>query len=644
MKRQLRALELFLALAFVASHLAVAGDKSPQSRLPVPRIEDLPSTRIDWAYDQTRLTALSDRTRRTSLAGVDVSARAAVPRATLADTLYLNPALLNLPSDHPVLGASTSVPRQIAHLQLTIGTEEFVLFVGDVTYDAAKEIRHVTAAVLNHANSYARFAVQDRTGMISGTIRTPQHTYRIVPYREGGQLAYRLGDTAGGVPARYRGVLTPTTGNPAALAVEDRHRMAELLADIQPWHVNFSKNEFMLTLVGGNIGRLEPDSMSPADIGDLLTRLSPLTRARGNENFEIFSITPRDDEAPGARAIEFRQVVNGIQINFDQEIIVDANGRIRQLLVGLVSPETVPARNVMTETDAWATAAQQLRDALAGEPVKQDGAGAELRYDRVGGQWTPVWRFAAVVSGRGSYFIDIDAGSGRARWWSADRRITGDDFRTAIFRTTSGTPDDRADAGATLVCQESNDADIGCDGELDRYLWPERISQKLNFDWETARGNDPYLCCMGVGAPSSAQGPPFQDEFLDIIIDTPAAMEGGWSPRYRATTATLLIPPQVPGYQYDYSKSADVIVHEHMHAYIHRANPSFHNHPADNSGAMNEGIADAMTGMFATRAQQGWEETWLGAGNPATGQAWVIGDSPVAPFPANLPDERSRSH
>ena len=64
----------------------------------------------------------------------------------------------------------------------------------------------------------------------------------------------------------------------------------------------------------------------------------------------------------------------------------------------------------------------------------------------------------------------------------------------------------------------------------------------------------------------------------------------------------------------------------------HRVNRSFYNHPADVSGALNEGLGDAMAGVMSAIAQGGWEQGWFGPGNPTTGAAWVVGDSPAASF------------
>lgn len=614
--------------------VALAQTKHPRSKLPIPSVTDFPASRIDWAYRAEALTPLSEYSRRhQGTASASVIAEDASAFATPVAALQINLALLDRPAEGRLGALGFGVPRHLAHLQLSIEGEQYILFVGDVTIDAAKKLRHITAAVLNRPGAYARFTVDDRAGIVVGTIHTSQVTYRIVPSAAGGQLVYRLHRRADEDP-RWSRTLLDAAASPAIRSAEARHRTVELLGEIQPWHVNFSTNEFMLTLVGGNIGKLDPDAVTSDDIRKLLVRLAPLARASGTENYEITAVTPRDEEVNGARSIGFRQTINGIPVDFDQEIVVGEDGQIKRLTIALVDPDAVTITNRITREAATDAASMTLGKALASGPRRQQTVSSELRYAHVNGDWSPVWRFLIDVAGAGSYFVDVDGVGGVAKWWSADRRITGDDFRTRVYGATSGSPDHGSSPGASLICQESNDADVECGGQLPKYEWVELIISKTNYEWELARGSDAYLCCSGIGAPPSETGPlVFQDEFLDVIIDTPAALEGGFNLRYRSSTQSLLFPPPTPAYPGEYSKSMDVVVHETMHGYTHRANRSFFADPNDISGALNEGMADAMAGIMSVIAQGGWEQGWFGAGNPATGAAWVIGDSPAAPFP-----------
>jgi hypothetical protein len=263
--------------------------------------------------------------------------------ASYVGSLRIHPALLSKPTRSEVDTSkpfiSTGVPLQHAVLTLEIDGIGYELVFQDETQDPANRIRHVTMVALNHSHAYARFAVDDATGRVLGTLVTSAATFRIIPGRDvPEQHIYRVAGRSNRVPGLEL--------DPAAAKLELRHIQLEEVSVLKPNRALVSPVARAIYMQGGELGRMDG---SATEFGALPRRLSVLTRADGSEAFEVASRLGLNN---GLTRIRFNQLINGIPVRADNEVILDSDGAIVQLSIQLASTNKDNTSFRLNEKDA----------------------------------------------------------------------------------------------------------------------------------------------------------------------------------------------------------------------------------------------------------------------------------------------------
>lgn len=269
------------------------------------------------------------------------------PEGEWVGTTSIHPALLTRPSEkeidsnRPAMGFG--LPRQLAKLALEIEGTDYELFYVDEKADQEYQFRHVTMAVLNHPESYARFTVDDRTGLVYGSLYTPKVAYRIVPNPgKPEQFIYRLSSrsiTAGNSGAAGHGVADINQ-------IARRHRQVEAVAAIAPDDVSGAIHAIWLS--GGNLGRMR--AASAKEFGAAIRRLSAVTQATGNERFRILSVSRSQN---GQTHMELEQLLDGTPVASTNLVRLDSDRNIREIIVSLVPASVQPIKPNISEQEAF---------------------------------------------------------------------------------------------------------------------------------------------------------------------------------------------------------------------------------------------------------------------------------------------------
>lgn len=407
-------------------HAQSNGRSDVRGGLSVLDLGSVDPDRIDRVFTQATTVELSDEARKAPLQ--EVLSRAAQDAGTsLVSAVAIRPYLLQptAPADAtgPVIGA---VPPHIRHVSLTLQGERFILDVVESEVDPSFGFRHVSAVVVNHSpRSYARFTVDDRAGLITGTVRTDGKTYRIVPSDiKGTQLVYAIDSSdQSGMPRRYRPIEMSS-----ASQVEKRHIQAEMAADLRV--STYSDDGFLVRLRStAGLGFIDPRmAREPEELRRLLSTLAPLTGGKGDEEFQILSV-----QTPGREqdhyVISYQQMIAGLPVSNPRELSLSKDGAVLSLEATLLDPTDLPdATNRMSDRAAFETAAKALE--------LEYGASGAFMYEHieeqesvairpVNGEWLPIWRSLFSVSSNshsGGYWVSVNLLNGEAIISSADRR------------------------------------------------------------------------------------------------------------------------------------------------------------------------------------------------------------------------------
>jgi hypothetical protein len=249
--------------------------------------------------------------------------------------LRINPAFLTKPAD-PIVRAGGAVlgvglPREMARLQVGIAGEQYELFFFDEQKDSRYGLRHVTMKVLNHEDSYARFSVDDRNGLIYGAIHTPGRTLRIVPTATPGQQEVYI---AGTNRLSSQAAALAEQTNPAVRLLAWRHEQLESVATIRPQYAEARYESRSSYVRGGNLGSLK--RVNAKAFVRAAAKLASITQFKGNETFQITETLETDG---GGQRVRMHQVIGGALVDASNEVTVDANGKILELATALVASD-----------------------------------------------------------------------------------------------------------------------------------------------------------------------------------------------------------------------------------------------------------------------------------------------------------------
>jgi hypothetical protein len=606
-------------VASVATIPALAKEVPPNTDIEIPSRSDLMVLQQGIRYDRIKLTSLATSVPDANRASVVARSAELTAARPAIDALRINRSLLGMPTaqeiDPNVPSMGLGVPRQFAQLSLAIEGQEFILFIVDEAYDAKRNLRHLTAAVLNHADSYARFTVDDGTGSVAGTLRTSRHAYRFVPAGKDTQLVYRLNPAAQPAgQAAAETLLTATSADAATL--ERRHVQMEVMAEINPQKIRMARNGLSVNIEGGNLGRVAESQISTQAVLNVLSRLEPLTNVKGNETIRITRSIGRSEQR-----IKFEQLIDGIPVARRNELIVNADGTVRQIRASIVDPARAPQQELMTQARAYAFAVEAVNRAIGRAQLSQvlePRLYLHVSADQY--ELIPKYDFMLEPTGQPTYRVSVNALTGETslskQTWSA----AGDDFRTHVYRTLPPwAPASPSDPGAgNVIIAENNAGSASCMIEgygsyacfLDDVQAAINTSIQIGRDWESVAVSD-NACCELMNRP------------LPIILNTPAAVDGA---SYNGVA--ILFDPAVAGLPDP--RNVDVMAHEHLHAYFHNYNNSVSDSSALFNRSVGEGLADAMAAAYVLK-------------HPVSGNsAWIFGDG-AYPLDSNYQRDLSQS-
>lgn len=613
MRSSLRFKALSVAIATFVSASAYGQSLHPNTQLVIADVESIVGVRNRLNDPREKTTPLA-----VSAAGVaDARSPEAKQRsgAVLVGALVINKELLR--GDGPRTSSNDAPPTSSGILTVQIDGRELTLLVADEVNDAARQLRHVTAVIDGEAqSSYARFTIDDKTGLLVGTVSSSAGLYRLISRDATTQFVYRLDAETLREGANLRAIASVEVAPPEVEALERRHTQAELVADVQPWFFRITNDDYSMRVRGGDLGFLNVSSLDDKEpVLSLLARLAPATGFSGAETIELLSVpTLRRNEDRGEYAVRYRQTINGIPVNKFQEITVDQSGKVIAVQSSLLDPTKAPAADALLSQEAAAQlASAALRQSTERSSAQIDSRTApELMYRVSGPNHDPVpeWSFPAVSVGADrNLLVVVNAVSGEAVVRSAVLRAHGEDYRHRIWNAN----------GPTEIYREIHDAETEC--LASEPVCEQEIFSMANYMVNTiGAGSEQYTdsatCCLEMG--NDVPGQSYNR--LDVFVDDDS-IPGSYG-EYQPVAREIRISE-------DYSTSVDVVAHEMAHAHLHAYNPTVVADVSEFAGTyyFTEGIADAYAAMVG--------ELYPGF---SPGDPWVNGDSSPALDPGDVKD------
>ena len=230
-------------------------------------------------------------------------------------------------------------------VRLTIAGEKYELQPFDEKNDPRYGMRHVTLRAIDRENSYARFSVDDRNGLVYGAIYTPDRSIAIVPAQRKGYQDVFLSrpDPASAPPSR-----SPETTSPALRTLVWRHHELEAVAAIKPHYADVRYEWRTALILGGDLGRLH--RADAREFVQLAVRLADITQFTGAETFQIAEATTPN---AGGQQLSLHQLVDGIPVLAHNYVLTDRSGKVLQFSTALVASNFAPIRPVFSRTQAW---------------------------------------------------------------------------------------------------------------------------------------------------------------------------------------------------------------------------------------------------------------------------------------------------
>ncbi len=450
----------------------------------------------------------------------------------------------------------------------------------------------MTAAILNQADGAARFTIDDREGLLAGTLRSGERAYRIVSIDRDAQAVYALADSTS--------ALRKSMSNAAAAAssLERRHVQLEVLSQITPSRVRMARNDLSLSIEGGDLGSL--NTVTVRSVLRVLQQLQPLTNASGSEKIRIVNTE--------AGRIRFEQLINGIPVVRRNELIINSSGKILRIRSSIVDSSWAPTGEILATDKASDIALQTLARRLKTKRTDISvSAPPRLSYAVDGPNRALIPRYAFSLqheSGR-TYEITVHAITGEAAVDTAGSQALGDDFLTYVYKRISGSPTSGGGFETELIWRETTSGGQVCPwaGGPGSYRCTSYADAQLVFttanelsrNWESITAADPInRCCEILG---------FGD-VVSIILDTPAAINGA---SFNTTSKAILFGPTGPT---NMAYITDVLIHEFMHAYWFDYN--FENYQENHFGrSLMEGLGDVMSAAYKLKHPGGTDLPWI---------------------------------
>lgn len=468
---QLRA--FLLSSIYLMTASASAQERHPNTELSIVDVTQLDQGEIDYAYALGHIAELSDSARAEPVDEFD-SLRTSLSGATLVGTASIIADLLR-PSDSPRSFKSSDASARATHVQVSIEGEQYILDVVQSAFDEIRRLRHVTAVVVNHQPvGYARFTIDHVNELLVATISSAKGDYRILPLSGSDtQLIVRLDARENN---KYRKVTVAGRTSNLIDRVTEAHAQAELIADVQPWYVSLPKDDTLVRIRGGTLGSVSLAKIADRDeVSRLLKRLAPITGFQEGLEFEITSYPEGLDEADNEYAIRYRQLINGIPVRLDQEIVIDSTGKVLFILSSIVDPAEAPAiETLIDERKAFGVAVDALRSSLGSTRYKFEEFYfpdiPKLSYVVRGvadGLW-PIWHFGVLVRDGDRNAIQsvvVDALTGEVSFPSMLIGVNGEDFRHNVHKSIG--PQDPPQQAGSCTLRESNDSELECVSDPD---------------------------------------------------------------------------------------------------------------------------------------------------------------------------------
>lgn len=514
-------------------------------------------------------------------------------------SVSLSPALLQAPaSDNvdlskPVIG--TRPPRQLSTLSVEIEGITYALAVQQEAADVSYGLRQVTLSVLGQPQAYARFSVDDASGWVMGTLYVGGITYRVVPSADAPeQHIYRVEATMALMPLTSRASTSPRIAQ-----MEERQLQLEQVARLRVVRSLIAPQVRALHLQGGQLGSMQP---SAAGFRAVVHQLQRLTRADGDESFELARVVPLNQ---GQTRLRFVQTLKGVPVQALNEAIVDEQGRILEITTQLArEPQNVRAR--FTAKDAvdfvkqhWPRAEGQALDSITVLETPTLWYVPNPTLDNL--KLVYELRFK-VNTQTDEYRALVDADSAKVSIMNLTKEL-GSRVCTSVaggIRPQNCAPGytiQYATPPAPAFTCTSAVKNVGCNSDTRRVS--ERMTDIAAKAAAAGQTNPQYGCCTQVAAPRG---------YLDVHVGSGevaannASFSGDGTIRLGSSVAYM----------------PETLAHEFMHAYIHYYNDVLAVSQSRFSRAFQEGISDAFAAVYGAVS-----------GDPsAFGQKWVYGDGP----------------
>jgi hypothetical protein len=568
---------------------------------------------VDYSYTEDTTIPLaearSDKSSAKLIGGLDGLGAKAV------DIIEFHPSVL-LRRDGSHISPKLSLPEGKRHASLEMGNELFVLYPMALVGDDQSGYLHAEFVIVNYPGSYARFSFDVDSGLIAGTVSVDGLAYRLLPLGAGDLLAvFQIQSPTIQLSKR-------ASVSESVKAIEKAHSRVEALALYQPFRYH---NQGSMVIVKGTDSGLRgvrverPKTLDGAAIADLVTKLSPLTDATGDEVFEVTKRESWGDPEKGKfHRVKFRQMLRGLPLRKENILEVSSDGRIVTLQV-MIADETWISREppiVDTEEQALELGIQEL--------VKRGFS----RNDIVKSEWGYFFGYAVTSKHNLSPMLystfRVKSAEGRSEGYIVSVNLHNGEvivastkipFLANIYKPKPPyTAPVEVGPETTMVWQDTGSGHVCVSVDIDdctppnpikpEYSKPKDYISELRGLWNTYAGG---ICCDNMNDP------------IALIAESDAAED--YLAYWDADIATLVFSPGISQYP-------DIVAHELAHAYLTAYNPTFFTSavtaaaasPPDYTGyAIMEGLADVIASLYS--------ELTTYSGDIGS-DAWLLGELP----------------
>lgn len=323
--------------------------------------------------------------------------------ARISAALLARPVELQVNPGDPIF--AFGLPAQMARLDLDLEGKQYQLYFAEAATEESGRLRHVTMSVLNHADAYARFSIDQSSGEVYGTLRTADAVYVFETNDvKGEQAVYRYDAN------KHSNALSDWNNSLIGKSrLARRHHQIEAIAALQPDFARSSVDSVFIR--GGELGSVV--EVSPEAFKHAAVRLAALTQVSGREQFRFEKQIAANG---GGRILSFKQLIDGIPIQAVNQVAVDQHGKILEMAASVVPVDIARLKPLLSAQDAASRTAVEWA-AMYGQKIGaiQPTSPVAVRYERdpSGDSLNPFYVFEFEVSGDGWYLSRVDAVSGK---------------------------------------------------------------------------------------------------------------------------------------------------------------------------------------------------------------------------------------